>query len=83
MSEVTEGQRNPRCSHCKELLEESKSLDGAILVNTFSPSTGYRVRQALCGSCGLDLMEFLTPDSLQSETYLRDSAALRKLWAAR
>lgn len=75
-----EEQKHPRCAHCKELLEQSKSLDGAILVNTYSPATETRFRAALCGACGLELLEYIIPDSLQDEAYMRDAASLRAAW---
>lgn len=68
------------CTRCKILLKDSPSLDGSMLVQTYTPVLGTRRNASLCGSCGLLLLEFLLPGLAEDPNYQVQKALLESLW---
>lgn len=74
--------RMATCSRCSVVIVDAPSAAGALMLNTYSPATSTRMREFLCGECGLLLREFLHPELLSDPLYRSSAAGLRKSWGS-
>lgn len=74
---------NVRCTRCRVLLAESKSIEGAMSVRTHTPGINSIRNAALCGTCAFPLLEYLVPKLETDPLYQSTKKHLIKLWESR
>lgn len=75
--------RSVKCRRCGESPVEKPSVDGATLVNYYTPATGVRSRGVLCGDCSFGLVEYMDPAALDDAEYASMKADILAAWAGR
>lgn len=69
-----------KCTRCKVLLIESKSVMGSMAVSTLVPTTGSTRQAVLCGACSISFMEFILPALNTDPTFQAYKSALMAAW---
>jgi hypothetical protein len=67
---------NARCVRCKEVILDKPSKAGATIVRARCVGTDTEQHVALCGDCGVELLEFLHPELLVDPEWLAGKDAL-------
>lgn len=73
---TVENAKQAKCSRCEEVVVETASMRGTVMVNYYVPAINVRRREILCGLCGLGFREFMYPHLVDNPQYQAAKTAL-------
>lgn len=71
---------NARCQRCEKRIMRDKSAEAMAFLRILVPGLGFKKAVQLCGRCGVDLREFLSPELADDPGFQATKQALLGEW---